>query len=67
MGEEHRKGYRSLWATVQSLTPKLGCVPKTLNEWGKRAGIDAGAPQQNPYVERYSRAIRYDWISHYLP
>ena len=42
MAQEHRKDYRSLWATVQSLAPKFGCVPQTLYEWVKRAEIDAG-------------------------
>ena len=42
MVQEHRKDYRSLWATVQSLAPKFGCVPQTLYEWVKRAEIDTG-------------------------
>jgi putative transposase len=25
-----------------------------------------GNPQQNAYVERYSRTVRYDWLSQYL-
>ena len=23
-------------------------------------------PQQNAYVERYKRRVRYDWLAHYL-
>ena len=23
-------------------------------------------PQQNAYVERYNRTVRYDWLNHYL-
>ena len=23
-------------------------------------------PQQNAYIERYNRTVRYDWLSHYL-
>ena len=42
MVQEHRKDYRSLWATAQSLAEKSGCVPQTLYEWVKRAEIDAG-------------------------
>jgi putative transposase len=26
----------------------------------------AGHPQQNAYVERYNRTVRYDWLEHYL-
>jgi transposase-like protein len=42
MVEEHRKDYPSLWATIESIAPKVGCVPQTLNEWVKRAQIDSG-------------------------
>jgi len=41
--QEHRGEYPSLWAAVQSIAPKIGCVPQTLLEWVKRAEIDAGA------------------------
>lgn len=42
MVREHRGDYPSLWAVVQSIAPKIGCVPQTLLEWVKRAEIDAG-------------------------
>ena len=28
--------------------------------------IQAGKPQQNAYIERYNRAVRYDWLAQYL-
>jgi len=28
--------------------------------------IQPGNPQQNAYVERYNRTVRYDWLAHYL-
>ena len=42
-----------------------------LQNWAKRKGIriefiQPGKPQQNAYIERYNRTIRYDWLSHYL-
>jgi transposase len=30
---EHRSEYPSLWATIESISPKIGCVPQTLNDW----------------------------------
>ena len=32
MMHEHRAGYPSLWAAVESMAPKVGCVPQTLLE-----------------------------------
>jgi transposase-like protein len=43
MMQEHRGEYPSLWAAVESIAPKIGCVPQTLLEWVKRAEVDAGA------------------------
>jgi len=40
--QEHRGEYPSLWAAVESIAPKIGCVPQTLLEWIKRAEVDAG-------------------------
>ena len=42
MVQEHRSGYPSLWATIESIAPKIGCVPQTLNEWVRRHEIDTG-------------------------
>ena len=43
MVQEHRGEYPSLWAAIESIAAKIGCVPQTLNEWVKRAEIDSGA------------------------
>jgi transposase-like protein len=43
MVQEHRGEYPSLWAAVESIAPKIGCVPQTLLEWVKRAEVDARA------------------------
>jgi transposase len=40
---EHRGEYPSLWAAVDSIAPKIGCVPQTLLDWVKRHDVDAGA------------------------
>jgi len=42
MVQEHRGGYPSLWADVESIVPKVGCVPQMLLEWVKRQEIDSG-------------------------
>ncbi len=42
MVQEQRGEYPSLWTAIESIAPKLGCVPQTLNEWIKRAEVDAG-------------------------
>jgi len=41
MVHEHRGEYPSLWAAIESIAPKIGCVPQTLNEWIKRAEVNA--------------------------
>ena len=42
-----------------------------LDEWAKTNGvrlefIQPGKPQQNAYIERYNRTVRYDWLAQYL-
>ena len=43
MVQEHRGEYPSQWAAIESIAPKIGCVPQTLLEWVKRHEIDSGA------------------------
>lgn len=43
----------------------------TLQRWAKRKNIrlryiQPGKPQQNSYVERYNRTVRYEWLNQYL-
>lgn len=40
---EHRSEYPSLWTAIESIAPKIGCVPQTLLEWVKRQEIEAGS------------------------
>ena len=64
--QEHRGEYPSLWAAIESIAPKIGCVPQTLNEWVKRHEIDSGARdgistselQRLKELERENRELR---------
>ena len=42
MVQEHRSEYPSLWAAIESIAPKIGCVPQTLHEWVRKYEIDTG-------------------------
>lgn len=46
-------------------------ISETLRAWAEKRGIviehiQPGKPQQNAYVERYNRTVRYDWLSQTL-
>ncbi len=46
-------------------------ISDAFKSWAKRCGIQIahiqpGQPQQNAYVERYNRTVRYDWLNQYL-
>lgn len=46
-------------------------VSSVLTLWAENRGIQLeyiqpGKPQQNAYVERYNKTVRYDWLSQYL-
>ena len=42
MVQEHRGQYPSLWAAIESISAKIGCVPQTLHEWVRKHEIDSG-------------------------
>ena len=39
---EQRGEYSSLWAAIESIAPKIGCVPQTLDEWVRTHEVDTG-------------------------
>ncbi|KPK56626.1 MAG: hypothetical protein AMS22_00605 [Thiotrichales bacterium SG8_50] len=46
-------------------------VSQELRDWARQNGIQLqfiqpGKPQQNAYIERYNRTVRYSWLSQYL-
>ena len=42
MVQESRGQYPSLWLTVASIAPKIGCSATTLMGWVKRQEVDTG-------------------------
>ncbi|HTN35114.1 MAG TPA: integrase core domain-containing protein, partial [Marinobacter sp.] len=50
-GPEYISATLAAWATQRSITLIF---------------IQPGNPQQNAYIERYNRTVRYDWLNHYL-
>jgi transposase len=42
MVQVHRGEYPSLWAAIDSIAPKIGCVPQTLLAWVQRHEVDSG-------------------------
>lgn len=45
-GQAMRRGctnrYPSLWAAIESIAPKIGCVSQTLHDWVRKHEIDTG-------------------------
>ena len=46
-------------------------ISGTIQRWAREKGIELeyiqpGKPQQNAYVERFNRTVRYEWLSQYL-
>ena len=46
-------------------------ISELLKQWARERGvrlnfIQPGKPQQNAYIERYNRTVRYDWLAQYL-
>ena len=66
MVQEHRGEYPSVWAAIESIAPKIGCVPQTLHTWvrqheiddGQREGISTADTQRIKELERENRELR---------
>ncbi len=39
---DHEHEHPSRWASITSIATKIGCTGQTLNEWVKKAEVDAG-------------------------
>ena len=63
---EQRGEYSSLWAAIESIAPKIGCVPQTLNEWvrkhevetGMRDGVTSAERERVKALEREVKELR---------
>ena len=65
LGLRFYQGVRFNWGLLQEY------ISSKLVLWADKHGIrlehiQPGNPQQNAYVERYNRTVRYDWLGHYL-
>jgi transposase-like protein len=66
MVQEQRVEYPSLWAAVESMAPKIGCVPQTLLGWvqhdeidsGARTGVTTAEAQRVKELERENKELR---------
>ena len=66
MVEEHRSEHPSLWAAIESIAVKVGCVPQTLHTWvkqheidaGRREGVSTADAQRIKDLERENRELR---------
>lgn len=61
--QTHRGDYSSLWATIESIAPKIGCSSATLNEWVKRAEVDTGrrdgvSTQERERIKALEREVK---------
>ena len=63
---EHEHEHSSRWAAILSIASKIGCTAQTLNEWVKKAEVDAGTRAGVPTdmaaklkaLERENRELR---------
>jgi len=63
---DHEHEHPSRWAAIMSIAAKIGCTGQTLNEWvkkaevdaGKRAGVPADMAAKLKALERENRELR---------
>ena|SRR5436190_6482262 len=63
---EHREEHASRWATIKSISEKLGCAPETLRIWvaqserdqGRRPGLTTDERQRLKDLERENFELR---------
>ncbi len=63
---EHEGDHKSRWATIESVSSKIGCAAQSLNEWvkkwevnnGKRIGVTTDMAEKLKALERENRELR---------
>ena len=63
---EHQREHESQWATIESISGKLGCTAETLRRWvrqsetdhGKRAGLSTSERERLKELERENRELK---------
>jgi transposase len=66
MVEDHREEYSSQWASIQSISQKIGCTAETLRKWvvqaqrdaGHRPGLTSSERERLKQLERENRELR---------
>ena len=66
MVQEHRGEYPSLWTAIESIAPKIGCVPQIFHDWvrkqevdtGRRDGVSSTEHERIKALEREVKALR---------
>ncbi len=63
MVQDHRGEYPSLWAAIESIAPKIGCVSQTLHEWVRKQEVDTGlrdgvTSEERDRIEALEREVK---------
>ena len=61
--QEHRSEYPSLWATIESIAPKIGCAPPMLHNGVKKHEIDTGlrdgvTSEEREHIKALEREVK---------
>jgi len=59
---DHEHEHPSRWATIVSVSAKIGCTAQTLNEWVKKAEGDSGKRErENRKLQQANEILRGDF------